>query len=195
MIIARHFNAGLSLRSQMGSPGGTTDIIRNEIMANAETMCRSFNRPCGTHAGADKFPALKRRAIVGLSLPGRAQADWSRAPQSEIRNSKWSGLLFRFSFWDGRLGHLTFGRPGDAMTIARHFNAGLNPQNIPSPGGTTGFSKMKSCSKCGDDLSFVQPSRWDWWPCASTPALKRRAIVGLSRWDERGRTGRALRNS
>jgi hypothetical protein len=29
-----------------------------------------------------------------------------------------------------------------------------------------------------------QPSLRDWWPCASTPALKRRAIFGLSRWDE-----------
>ena len=26
-----------------------------------------------------------------------------------------------------------------------------------------------------------QPSLRDWWLCASTPALKRRAIVGLSR--------------
>ncbi len=26
------------------------------------------------------------------------------SPQFAIRNSKWSGLLFRFSFWDGRLG-------------------------------------------------------------------------------------------
>jgi hypothetical protein len=25
----------------------------------------------------------------------------------------------------------------DVMTIARHFNAGLNPQNIPSPAATT----------------------------------------------------------
>ncbi len=29
-----------------------------------------------------------------------------------------------------------------------------------------------------------QPSRWDLWPHASNPALKRRAIVGLSRWDD-----------
>jgi hypothetical protein len=40
----------------------------------------------------------------------------------------------------------------------------------------------------GNPVPFVQPSRWDWWPCASTPALKRRAIVGLSRWDGRSRT-------
>jgi hypothetical protein len=26
-----------------------------------------FSRPCGTRAGADEYPALKRRAIVGLS--------------------------------------------------------------------------------------------------------------------------------
>jgi len=29
-----------------------------------------------------------------------------------------------------------------------------------------------------NDAPRVQPSRWDGWPCASTPALKRRAIVG-----------------
>ena len=34
----------------------------------------NFSRPGGTLAGADDDPALKRRAIVGLSLPGRAKA-------------------------------------------------------------------------------------------------------------------------
>ena len=38
----------------------------------------------------------------------------------------------------------------------------------------------------GNDMTSVQPSRWDWRPCASTPALKRRAIVELSSWDEQG---------
>jgi hypothetical protein len=34
----------------------------------------NFSRPGGTHAGANDDPALKRRTIVGLSLPGRAKA-------------------------------------------------------------------------------------------------------------------------
>ena len=33
-----------------------------------------------------------------------AETDWSLSPQFAIRNLKLSGLLFRFSFWDGRLG-------------------------------------------------------------------------------------------
>ncbi len=45
-----------------------------------------------------------------LSPEGRyAETDGSRAPQFAIRNSKWSGLLFRCSFWVGRLGQLAFG--------------------------------------------------------------------------------------
>lgn len=32
-----------------------------------KTLCRPFNRPGGTCADADADPALKRRAIVGLS--------------------------------------------------------------------------------------------------------------------------------
>jgi hypothetical protein len=41
--------------------------------------------------------------------------------------------------------------PGDALTIARYFNAGLNPQTFQVLAGI--------------------------WPCISTPALKRWAIV------------------
>ena len=73
------------------------------------------------------------------------------------------------------------------MTIARHFNAGFNPQMILSPGGTTGFSKIKS-------LAITKPRRRPFSRPGGTlaaagddPALKRRAIVELSRWDERGR--------
>ena len=76
------------------------------------------------------------------------------------------------------------------MTIARHFNAGFNPQIFQVPQGRPAFSN--EMMNDGNHAPSVQPSRWDWWPCASTPALKRRAIVELSRWDERGRMGRAL---
>jgi len=56
----------------------------------------NFSRPGGTHAGGGDDPALKRRAIVGLSLPGRAKAAGSH-PQTE-----WKGTLFLNLFWDGR---------------------------------------------------------------------------------------------
>ena len=136
-------------------------------------------------------PGYCRVVPAGTSAGGLVARSAIRNSQFEMVRASFPGFILgwtvgAFDVWPSR---------SDAMTIARHFNAGFNPQSIPSPGGTTGFSKMKSCAKCGDDLSFVQPSRWDWWPCASTPALKRRAIVGLSRWDERGRTCRALRNS
>ncbi len=111
---------------------------------------------------------LRRNGRVALSAIRNSQFQMVRA-SFPVFILGWT--VGAFGVWPSR---------SDAMTIARHFNAGFNPQSIPSPGGTTGFSKMKSCAKCGDDLSFVQPSRWDWWPCASTPALKRRAIVGLS---------------
>ncbi len=35
----------------------------------------NFSRPGGTYAGANDDLALKRRAIVGVSLPGRAKTD------------------------------------------------------------------------------------------------------------------------
>src|SRR5208283_530219 len=51
-----------------------------------------------------------------------------------------------------------------------------------SPAGTDENHRIKCDDHiCGNEF---QPSRWDSWLCASTPALKRRAIVGLSRWDE-----------
>ena len=39
-----------------------------------------------------------------------AETDGSRSPQFAIRNSKLSGLLFRFSFWVGRLGEMNLSR-------------------------------------------------------------------------------------
>jgi len=56
------------------------------------------------------------------------------------------------------------------------FQCRVKSANVPSPAGTTGNTVPKISIS-------VQPSRWDLWPCASTPALKRRAIIGLSRWD------------
>jgi hypothetical protein len=61
-------------------------------------MCRPVSRPCGTCAGADEYPALKRRAIVGLSRwdergrTGRAL----RNSQFAIRNGQ--GFFSGFHF-------------------------------------------------------------------------------------------------
>ena len=65
------------------------------------------------------------------------------------------------------------------MTIARHFNAGSNPQTSKSRQGRPRFAERNGWHG-RNHAPAVQPSRWDWWPCASTPALKRRAIFGLS---------------
>ena len=75
----------------------------------------------------------------------------------------------------------------DMMTIARHFNAGLNPQESQVPQG-----RPNNCHIAHDDHvngNEFQPSRWDscrraqWWPCASTvetPGYCR--VVPLGRW-------------
>jgi len=42
--------------------------FQNETIGNMKTVCCPFSRPGGTRADADGYPALKHRAIVGLSL-------------------------------------------------------------------------------------------------------------------------------
>jgi hypothetical protein len=73
------------------------------------------------------------------------------------------------------------------------FQCRVDRKTMTSPGGTTGVFKMKS-------LAMVEPMRHPFSrPCGTRagageyPALKRRAIIRLSRWDERGRTGRTFR--
>ena len=56
-----------------------------QYSANRLRCCKDFNR---LSRGKQLFP-----------------------PHSAIRNSKWSGLLFRCSFWDGRLGGARASRP------------------------------------------------------------------------------------
>ena len=56
------------------------------------------------------------------------------------------------------------------------FQCRVQSANVPSPAGTAGNTVPKI-------RVSVQPPRWGLWPCASNPALKRRAIIGLSRWD------------
>jgi hypothetical protein len=45
----------------------------------------------------DDDPALKRRAIVGLSLPGRTQVDWSRRNPG-VAASRQSAAYFHMEF-------------------------------------------------------------------------------------------------
>ena len=49
------------------SPGGTKEVCGMKWRNMVGTLWRPFCRPCGTRAGANDDPALKRRAIVGLS--------------------------------------------------------------------------------------------------------------------------------
>ena len=64
------------------------------------------------------------------------------------------------------------------MTIARRFNAGY-PQTFQVPEGRPDCPHKKwqppNHPACG------QPSRRDWWPCSTIPALKRRAKLQTSR--------------
>jgi hypothetical protein len=73
MTIARHFNAGLNVKSIQVPEGRPT--FSNEMMGNAEIIRHPFSRPCGTRAGADEYPALKRRAILGSSLRAEVLVD------------------------------------------------------------------------------------------------------------------------
>ena len=56
------------------SPAGTTDVCKSKSLAMAETECHAFSRPGGTRAGAGDNPALKRRAIIAMSLRDEAGA-------------------------------------------------------------------------------------------------------------------------
>ncbi len=58
--------------TKIASPGGTTGMFK---MMTPEIMCHPFSRPCGTRAGDGRYPALKRRAIAGLSLWDGKQFD------------------------------------------------------------------------------------------------------------------------
>jgi hypothetical protein len=50
----------------------------------------NFSRPGGTHAGTNDDPALKRRAIVGLSLPGLVKAEGNSFPEIILGWTRWS---------------------------------------------------------------------------------------------------------
>ena len=69
------------------------------------------------------------------------------------------------------------------MTIARHFNAGLTAKPLQVPQGRPKFSKCTDGRRPNPRRPFSHPvgTRAD---ADDDPALKRRAIVGLPRWDE-----------
>ena len=75
----------------------TPGIYGNDIQPSLRDSCR-----------CRRIPGVETPGYCRVVPLGRMPADGSRSPQFAIRNSKWSGLLFRFSFWDGRLGHLAF---------------------------------------------------------------------------------------
>ena len=64
---------------------------------------------------------------------------------------------------------------GDALRVARRFNAGCAVYNALVPEGRL----------IGEDCAHFQPSRWDESLRYPYPALKRRATFELSRWDNK----------
>jgi hypothetical protein len=111
----------------------------------AETEGHAFSRPGGTRAGAGDNPALKRRAIVALSLRDEAGATPetatgtgalpSNVPVGGRAQAPANGSL---GWTNGARGVWSSQR--DALTIARHFNAGFNPQMIQVPQGRPTFA-------------------------------------------------------
>jgi len=109
MTIARHFNAGFNPQTFQVPQG--RPAFSNETMAMTETMCRPVSRPCGTYADADNDPALKRRAIVGLSRWDERKRSVAVPGHSNARTAT------RFGQTDaGLLCHVA--APGDGRTPA-----------------------------------------------------------------------------
>ena len=67
MIIAQRFNAGF--------------VSHPVQVPKGRSKCRSvqvFNRPFGTRTAANMFPALKRRAIVRMSLRDKHRLEFPK---------------------------------------------------------------------------------------------------------------------
>jgi hypothetical protein len=79
LTIARHFNAGFNPQMIQVPKGRPTFADRNH-MGDGGNDVPSFSRPGGTLAGAGENPALKRRAIVALSLRDEAARRRKRLP-------------------------------------------------------------------------------------------------------------------
>jgi len=63
----------------------------------------NFSRPCGTHSSDAGDPALKRRAIVGLSR-------WDEQRRSADIRCRAKKSVLPKSFWDGRPGQMALQR-------------------------------------------------------------------------------------
>ena len=61
--------------------------------------------------------------------------------------------------------------PKEHLKIARHFNAGFNPQNITSPGGTTDIFQRNN-GNGRNRAPFVQPSLRDSCRCGRIPGVE-----------------------
>ncbi len=133
-----------------------------------------------------KHPGVETPGYCRVVPAGRSRRDAEngnrdgRAPQASPSRAANDGL----GWTNGAKGAES---RSDAVTIARHFNAGFNPQIIPSPAGTTGVFKMKSLSNAETMRRAFSRPGGTLAGAGDDPALKRRAIVGMSRWDEAGR--------
>src|SRR5208283_2495928 len=88
----------------------------------------------------------------------------------------------------GMNGARAFGSSEGTSDNSPAFQCLVKSVNISSPAGTTEICKTNQWhggNHASSGQSSGQSSRWDscWWH--DGPALKRRAIFGLSRWDER----------
>ncbi len=118
-----------------------------------ETMCRPVSRPAGTRAGADDDPALKRRAIVGLSRwdepgalrhPGEncrcqnqfGMADWDRG----WLKFYWPKIIKRSQISEG------FERGPKIKSDLRHIQPLKTPQNELVENAESGVAPNEGCS-------------------------------------------------
>jgi hypothetical protein len=176
MTIARHFNAGFNPQTFQVPQGRPT--FSNETMAMTETVCRPVSRPCGTYAGADNDPALKRRAIFGLSrwdeqkrsvaVPGHSnartatrfgQTDAGRlchvAAPGDGRTPAVGGKLpLPNSVWNGRPGQMAFeflpSESNQMFSIVEELNFVIEPQISPYCGPLIITHSLESAA--GDNI-------------------------------------------
>src|SRR6266480_5845332 len=118
-------------------------------------------------------PALKRRAILTMSLRDRSSEAGGRNPKLEYRNPK--QLPNQKSEPKRRRKSAV---PEGQSTIAHRFNGGIRRQSITSPEGTVEVQSHKYFTPY--NRRVVQPSLRDAGNVELAPALKRRAILTMS---------------
>src|SRR5438477_8464767 len=115
-------------------------------------------------------PALKRRAILTMSLRDRSSEAGGRNPKLEYRNPK---QLPNQKSKPKRRRKIAV--PEGQPTIAHRFNGGTRRQSIISPEGTVEVQSHKYFAS--HDVRVIQPSLRDAGDLDPVPALKRRAIL------------------